>query len=303
MEGSNTPTSLASLTDSEQRPSRHGPTLARDTNSDASTDTEDDLTSSTDSSQLMTVKAKSPVRTKPGHDFDTDSDKESTCSSLIFEYSLMPLDDSTGDVDETEVTLGRSKPKDHDKDTDKNNNLPRKGSSRKSKREQSDISSSGQKGQFKSRTRSAYSSSSSDGSSVDEDVINPTLRTLEQISPQINPPLPFSDKKKILNATKDSVSSGSDKEDRAIGVDKGNKSSESGTEASVHTVNENHQNAIYQVSTLPTYLFSIVFTNLRTFIHASVAAQNALCFFYILIMVTVFGPPMRLQGSKQRIYA
>ena len=256
---------MASWSDSE-RQLFHRPVSPGDSQSDTGTDTESDLTSSTDSSQLNTVKAKAPTGAQsPGHSSDTDSDKESTCSSLVFEYSLIPIDDSAGEAEGTEVTLLRSKPKDHNgcTDSDNNNNLPRRNSSRKSKQDRPSMSASGQSDKHKSRSRSAYSSSSSSDSNVDEDIIDTTLRTADQNShPEVDtvdncfelePPAQFSDEKSLSNSTpipeKDSPpSSGSDKEGGTEGVDSGCKGSESGAEASVSTVDENHLNAIYQVS-------------------------------------------------------
>ena len=124
------------------------------------------------------------------------------------------------------------------------------------------MSASEQSEKYKSRSRSAYSSSSSTDSSVDDIFIDTTLRTADQNShPEVDtvdncfelePLAQFSDEKSLSNSTpipeKDSPSSGSDKEGGTDGVDRGCKSSESGAEASVRTVDENHLNAIYQVS-------------------------------------------------------
>ena len=250
------------------------------------------------------MKAKTPTGSQSSdHSSETDSDKESTCSSLVFEYSLIPLDDSAGEAEGTEVTLLRSKPKDHNgcTDSDRNNNLPRRNSSRKSKRDIPNASASEQNGKHKSRSRSAYYSSLSSDSSVEEDIIDTTLKTVAQNSnPEIDtvdncfelePPSQFSDEKlfsQTPSPEKDSLSSGSDKEGGATGVDKGCKSSESGTEASVRTVDENHLNAIYQVSLVHGEIFFIVKANFnlttfvmyyefRTLIYALVASRT-LCF-------------------------
>ena len=261
------------MSDSE-RQLFHRSASPRDSQSDTETDTESDLTSSTDSSQLNTVKAKTPTGSQsPDHSSETDSDKESTCSSLVFEYSLIPLDDSAGEAEGTEVTLLRSKPKDRNgcTNSDKNNNLPRRNSSRKSKRDIPSASTSEQNDKHKSRSRSAYSSSLSSDSSVEEDIIDTTLKTVAQNSnPEVDtvdncfelePPAQFSDEKSFSNTPspeKDSLSSGSDKEGGTAGVNKGCKSSESGTEASVRTVDENHLNAIYQVSLVHGEIFFIL---------------------------------------------
>ena len=254
------------MSDSEQLLS-HRYTFPDESQSDTGTDTESDITStsSTDSSQLNTVKAKNPIHASDTdsdiRNSDSDSDRESTCSNLVYEYSLMPLDDSDGETERTEATLGRSRPKRHDSydDQDRNNNLSSRNSPENSKRNKQNETST-QNFSHNSRSRSVHSSTSSG-----EEIIDTTLRMVDKKkkfeptdsvdsvdhSVILEPPAYFSDEKTLSvtpSPEKDSESSGSDKEMEVFSAEQGGKSSESGTEASVDTIDERHLNAIYQVS-------------------------------------------------------
>ncbi len=81
-------------------------------------DAESSVTSSSHSSLMDTVKAQGPLP-----DLDTDSDKESACSSLVYEYSLIPLEDD--DKNEAE----RPKATEEQRAADGNNNVSTGGSS------------------------------------------------------------------------------------------------------------------------------------------------------------------------------
>ncbi len=184
---------------------------------------------------------------------DADSDNESQCSSLVFEYSLTPLDHEQ-DTHEPDAKL--SVP------TDKNNNF--------SERNQKD------------QGGSAFHPvcDSTDPSTVEEDIIEPSKINQDNFRLDIDAKIGRLDSESGSNPSdmsKKTPTFTMDVADRPViwmwdGVtgagaqparvwqgsrgDAGSKSSESGTEASGQTVDEGHQNAIYQVSVLHASLCS-----------------------------------------------